>query len=750
MKILRRFLAGFFCTASFLFPQEYTWPVDLGRAISSNFGEVRPRRFHAGIDVKTEGTTGHEVRAADDGYVWRIKVSSSGYGRVLYLKLDDGHTAVYAHLDKFFPLLNDIVKIEQERQNSFTIEKYFAPGELPVKKGDLIGYSGESGHAFGPHLHFELRDSAQHPLNPLTSGFSVPDRRKPVAEALAVVPLSRDAVVNGSPLPQIFPLRVTQTGEYEFPDTIHVFGTVGLEISASDKITGFPGVFNIHGAALSIDGIEQYRIEFLKFDFPQSHLVEIERDNSFRRLNDGEFHRLFVLAHSDQLEFIRENSRGQLKLAPGHHRVSIRVFDHSKNVSRITGTLYYAPPIRIKATVLGETSRALTVKVQPDGSPFPVTDLVCYSFNEKGYVERKVEPISIRPDAVGLVVDLPRTETRNRILQFIGVDRFGAVSHPFHIPAGIRQTTSTDAQIDFSTTHLEKSVILQVESRSYLSDPPEVVLRTSASERLLNMVQIRPTTFLSTPLSPQQLDNVRDVVVSIHGSPTREIRFQFRPRLSTLHGSAAVISPDGRCSLQALPTTFYDTTAFWIERVVQPVPVDGGQIMSDTYQLQPFDRPLMDSARVALTLSRSIEEPAHMGIFYYDQKRGWTYLPSRFSDKKRMFYCSVYSLEAVAILQDTVKPIIRDIFPGHGGKYDFQDVKRVSARIEDKLAGIKGEGSIKMHLDGRRLLFEYMPVKKSVRYPLDEPLESGKHTLSVTAVDQVGNLSSKTVEFFVN
>ncbi|MCH8069547.1 MAG: M23 family metallopeptidase, partial [Candidatus Marinimicrobia bacterium] len=128
---------------SFGLAQDYQWPLKLDKSLSSNFGEYRPRRFHAGIDIKTKGTTGHEILAVSDGYISRIKVSSGGYGKVLYLKLNDGNTAVYAHLNAFIPVLNAIVKLEQNRQNTYSIEKYFGENELPVQKGDLIGYTGE-------------------------------------------------------------------------------------------------------------------------------------------------------------------------------------------------------------------------------------------------------------------------------------------------------------------------------------------------------------------------------------------------------------------------------------------------------------------------------------------------------------------------------------------------------------------------------------------------------------------------------
>ena len=750
MKTTTQFFASILFTLSVASGQQYVWPTHLGKAISSNFGEARPRRFHAGIDISTKGSTGHEVLAAGDGYLWRARVASDGYGRALYLKLNDGNVAVYAHLDRYIPFLNDIVKIEQRRNGAYAIDKYFGPDEFVVQKGDVVGFSGESGGASGPHLHFELRDSSNRPLNPLVYAYPLDDRHRPTADAVAIVPLSADAIINGSPLPQVFALRSTGPGEYELPDTIHVFGTVGLEISATDRISGFPNRYNIQGAMLSVDGIDEYRIEFDTFEFGESHLIEIERENSFRRLNEGEFHRLFTINHSRELNFIEKNSRGQLRLTPGYHRFFVRVFDHAKNVARIGGILYYAPPTNVRVTAVNESARALTVAIEPEGSPFAITDFVCYSFNQKGYVERKVEVISSRQRGRSLIVELPKSQIRNRILQLIGINKLGGVSFPFHMPVDAKEPNHVPREIDLSVSHLENSVVLQVELDRYVPHQPEVSLRGPGKDDLIEMIRVRPTTYLSVPLRPARLEEIVEINVSIHGSPARESRFSFKPKLSVLEGSVAAVSPDGLCSLQSLPSTFYDTTAFWVEGVRKPVPVAGGQFVSPTYQLQPFDRPLLDSARLAISIPKSVQDIHGLGIFYHDQKEGWTYLPTRFSESRWMFFTAVYSLEAVAVIRDTIKPIIKDVFPGDGGFYDFRDVKVLSAKIDDDLAGVKDETSIQLVLDDEILLFGYHPIKKTVTYPLEAALETGAHRLKISATDQVGNSAFREIRFSVN
>ena len=90
--------------------QKYTHPVDFKMLLSGTFGELRSNHFHTGIDIKTKGVEGLEIKAIADGYISRIKVSSWGYGKTIYLTHPQtGHTSVYAHLQKFSPKIDSIV-----------------------------------------------------------------------------------------------------------------------------------------------------------------------------------------------------------------------------------------------------------------------------------------------------------------------------------------------------------------------------------------------------------------------------------------------------------------------------------------------------------------------------------------------------------------------------------------------------------------------------------------------------------------
>ena len=147
-------------------------PVDFKMYLAANFGEIRSDHFHSGIDIKTLSRSGEIIRSAADGYVSRIVVSPVGFGKALYINHPNGYTTVYGHLSKFTPEIESWVKTRQYSSRSFDQNLFPEESRFPVSKGDLIGYSGNTGSSTGPHLHFEVRDSRnQHPNDPLLFDF---------------------------------------------------------------------------------------------------------------------------------------------------------------------------------------------------------------------------------------------------------------------------------------------------------------------------------------------------------------------------------------------------------------------------------------------------------------------------------------------------------------------------------------------------------------------------------------------------
>lgn len=183
-RILTAALAAFSVCATAaqnLDTTRYIFPVrQVAGTFAANFGEIRTGHFHAGVDIKTDGTEGKPLVAVADGYVSRAVITTYGYGKAIYLTLADGTTAVYGHLQRFRDDIDDYMQAERYRTRSNEIDRWFTPDRWPVKRGEVIGHSGNSGSSMGPHLHFELREAGTgRRLNTVRQGIFRPADKLP-------------------------------------------------------------------------------------------------------------------------------------------------------------------------------------------------------------------------------------------------------------------------------------------------------------------------------------------------------------------------------------------------------------------------------------------------------------------------------------------------------------------------------------------------------------------------------------------
>jgi hypothetical protein len=237
-------------------PYYYATPVRIPVFLAGNFAELRPNHFHGGIDIKTQGKTGLEVDAAADGYVSKIVVSSTGFGRALYIDHPNGTTTVYGHLESFAPKIDEYIRNIQYEKETFDIEQIVPPGLLTVKKGEQVAKSGNAGSSGGPHLHFEIRRTKEEiMLNPLMFNMPVKDKIKPTIQALMVYPLSDDASVSGKQTPQQFEINKSANGfQLKVNQPIPVFGKIGFGVQSVDLLDGSPNKCGIYSIKLSVDG----------------------------------------------------------------------------------------------------------------------------------------------------------------------------------------------------------------------------------------------------------------------------------------------------------------------------------------------------------------------------------------------------------------------------------------------------------------------------------------------------------------
>ena len=204
---------------------DYIWPTDAGRIVSSVFAEYRSTHFHGGIDISTGDDTGYKVFASRSGYVSRIVVSPSGYGKMLWLRHPDGYYTTYAHLRNFNTAIDSFVRKEQLRLQRYPVAIDCSPSDFPVRKGDVIAFTGETGTG-SPHLHFEIRDENKDFINPLLcKQFTFADDSIPRIRRIALTPLGENSLIEGSydsyTINVSNPIRRTIV----LPETLHASGT---------------------------------------------------------------------------------------------------------------------------------------------------------------------------------------------------------------------------------------------------------------------------------------------------------------------------------------------------------------------------------------------------------------------------------------------------------------------------------------------------------------------------------------------
>ena len=332
------------------------WPLRLAPALSSTFGESRSRAFHAGIDLKTWGETGHPVQALADGYIWRVRTSPWGYGRALYQKLADGRTVVYAHLEGFAAPMDELVQQAQQQRGRYSVDLYFKDGEIPVLGGSVIAWSGESG-AGPPHLHLELRNENNVAINPLLHGFAIADTIAPTLQRVAITPHGRNAQVEGGHDPYVLNLR-WQPGRGEFVGvrTVQVLGPVSISALMYDRADAAPNKLAPYRAELHIDGEPVFAARYERVGYGDMHQMYLDRPLAAFKGGVGRFYNLCRLP-GNRLEFYEGPSDGILNLAKGRHEAVVVVADINGNESRARfGLMVDEPPAIAGARIVAEAN----------------------------------------------------------------------------------------------------------------------------------------------------------------------------------------------------------------------------------------------------------------------------------------------------------------------------------------------------------------------------------------------------------
>ncbi|WKW46593.1 M23 family metallopeptidase [Myroides sp. JBRI-B21084] len=332
--------------------EQFNVPIKIPLLVGGSFGELRPNHFHAGVDFSSNYKIGDPIYAPADGVVNRIKVSSFGYGKALYVKHANGFTTVYGHLSAYNDTIATYVTNQQYKLDQFEVELFPLANELPVKKGDVIGYIGNTGGSGGPHLHFEIRNTkTEHVLNPLFYALSsaITDTEQPIINGVYVYPLTNETIINNTH--SFFEVALNKTNNAYRSDIIQAKGTIGFGINTHDTQNNSRGKNGIFKLITYLNGIKHFEVVFDEFAFDESKYLNQYIDYKYYQQSGNRVQKLFVV-NDLPLNFIKTNkNNGKIAVDDAQDlNYKIEVYDVHNNKQTIEIPIKYSDYTPIEPT----------------------------------------------------------------------------------------------------------------------------------------------------------------------------------------------------------------------------------------------------------------------------------------------------------------------------------------------------------------------------------------------------------------
>lgn len=722
------------------FGQAYVWPMPDGRQVSSTFGEHRFRHFHSGIDIKTNHSTGYPVIAVEDGYVWRLRVSPVGFGKAVYLKLRDGNFAVYGHLDEFSSRLLNYVEIEQQWLKRYAIDIYPGENVISVRKGDTLAFSGNTA-SVSPHLHFEVRDAQERPMNPFNFIPEIVDYTIPTIRELAIVPLDVRSRIDDSPRLKTFPVYFREKRNFTVKDTIRVTGEIGIALKTFDTIKGLPNKYAPYGIRMLVNDSLQFAVQYDLFAFDETRLVDLDRDSYFLENGNGNFNRLWIHPSAKSLPIYRLSpGTGVLNFPPGCHSVRIEVYDHRGNTSTLDVVFESAPERKMAYPELKHTNGGFQLT-------FEKPSWIAHNRWSAQWATKYGNPVQpakiIKTDTSGALVILTVSEgsTREKNLRINIGDEFPPVF------VNVGEDAEESPKISFEYIEYPESFICHLTFRQAPRQHPAFFLQSIREFRQLDLYPETPIDFITAPTSFVQWKDAIACEIRISSEPMTVYRKPVRLKCVEPKTGGSVTSPDSLFQASFVPGSVYDTLLSWIDTVSAHPGKNGNQV-SKIYRIYPETEPLQDSIWVEFNYPAFVEKVEQYGVYLWRDGK-WSYLGNEIDPARDVIRADLRKLGDFCLMKDQKPPVIKNVFPGNGGRFRSSSIDWLKASVSDALSGIRDDLSIQVRLDEVPVIVEYCGIKKTLRYRLRHPLKPGRHQVKINAIDRAGNVSTAVSEFTI-
>jgi len=744
----------------------YLWPIEKSHKLSSLFADHRSFHFHSGIDIRTGGTTGYKVFACEDGYVCRLFTSYWGYGKAVYLKLNDGRYAVYGHLSNFSQKISELVEKEQLEKQRYSTDFFLKKDKLRVKKGELIGYSGQTGLG-GLHLHFEIRDENEHPINPLTLGFSIQDKIPPVMKYLVIRPLEIRSKINGSNEPIIFPCRYDSRSKVYTLDKIPMIGgNVGFELSVFDKMEESGFKFGVWGTQLFLDGKLIFASHYDTISYDQTRKIELDRDFELRRKKRGEFYKLFVDEGNDLPLY--NPSGGIIETngsKPDSHQVKIVAYDACGNSSKLIFSLIFDQSPLISSCRVEEGKSNFKIKTEFDDPDDMVENIIFEKSSlDKIFWKKFSEAKFDKPKSEHTLIwqDNFRQPTLVRIRV---KDTFGASSDYKYILTNAHKTKSVigsgekaKTKLSFRYAYKDSFFVFTLNFSQILKQEPQVVLRCGDFNFTPFLLEQKDEKTYRV-VFPFSLKESKQIILLVNGQDIYKdsIKSEYVIPISIVTKSSGgdVKSGDGKAPVKVDSGIVYEDINLAIESreagsfgKEKTNKRSKYKVVGEIYSFEPSTVPLNGFAKISLKYPKGYCDPQRLCIYELTEGNWWKFIGQDLDTTNKTVSGKVRYFSTYALLEDTTPPWIKGAHPYPGEKIKSTKPK-IKALVGDNLSGIGSDLDILITIDGKWMIAEYDPETNVLFTEPASPLSYGKHQLLISIKDRCGNRSEVKRNFFV-
>ena len=696
--------------------ESYLWPMKITPRLSSQFGDYRAGHWHSGIDITTNGKPGYRIYAVEDGYIFRVRTAFWGYGKSLYVKLSDGRYAVYGHLDGFSPKLDNYLKSLQMKNNTFYQDLFFKSDDYPVKKGDYIALSGQSG-AGAPHLHLEIRDQSNLPLNPLKQVYNMPDNTPPRVDYLAISRFKNSGFADYHEY-EFLSISGTEP-DLTVADTISLYDQLAFAIAAYDP--GGSYNYGIYGSSIAVDGTEIFVFNNDQLDYESGGQIDYVRDTHLKRLvedakgnhNDNDrnvFYRLYVQPFDNQSFYGDYRSPAGILNAEDYndsvHRVTISLYDVNGNTTTIRLYVKKATLTNPVIEDMIDTGDSLVINTRE------ITDNSSLQIQKR---RSAVAPYKDIPVATAVFAGTISCNGRNK-------------SDDYRLRLAAADG-SYSPWVSFNPSVKHENV-------TAYADLLELIIKDDDPVRI-DDVPLHD--YYALPL-PGGYKKILVPTPTTNGYFT--LALKDNPSPSTyyaINSSARVYSPDSSVYLDLTDDYLYGPTLIYItDPVVEKAAI--------SFSISPDDLLFRNKVTINFNSGKFNLKQAKTSLYYYSPgKNRWYYVGKQSGE---LIKGETTGGGKFGLIEDNQPPTISRVKPG-GGRTTTDRTPYLSCSIDDDLSGISKESQLEMLIDGLWIPAYYDIDSRKFSYQVQHPLRTGNHVLQINAIDNQGNKASVKAKFTI-